>query len=121
MLHEKQIAFELEPPQSTSTEAQPYIVCHLSPCFCKPINADLGPQDDNGIILHGCRNICQYLVTRYAERGAKLIPELSDISAAGQVAFAESRNFETSASKVLYETVIKRYDRSLLLHVVLFD
>ncbi|KAE9406213.1 glutathione S-transferase [Gymnopus androsaceus JB14] len=85
VLHEKQIAYELN-PTNVASDAQPYI-------------------DDNGIILHGCRNICEYIATRYAERGTKLIPDLNDTRVTGL-----SGNFDTFARKALYETVIQRQE-----------
>ncbi|KAJ4470431.1 hypothetical protein J3R30DRAFT_1219168 [Lentinula aciculospora] len=73
VLHEKRIGYELHPLHSADGDTQPRI-------------------DDNGIILYGCRNICQYLATRYGERAK----------------FTEIQSFEPLARNALYETLIKQ-------------
>ncbi|KAJ3745682.1 glutathione S-transferase [Lentinula detonsa] len=92
VLHEKQIGYELYPLQHSDSDAQPHI-------------------DDGGIILHGCRNVCQYLATRYPDQGTRLIPDSNDTRSTelfGQAKFTESQSFEPLARNALYETLMKR-------------
>ncbi|KAJ3932768.1 MAG: glutathione transferase [Lentinula lateritia] len=110
VLHEKQIGYELHPLHPTNSDAQPHIVC-LNGFFSISTHELFDQQDDNGILLHGCRNICQYLATRYPERGTKLIPDSSDTQATelfGQAKYAENQSFEPFAKNALYETIMKR-------------
>ncbi|KAJ3790357.1 glutathione S-transferase [Lentinula aff. detonsa] len=106
VLHEKQIGYELYPLQPTA-----YRMClrHLpiSTYTYQPPDH----QDDGGIILHGCRNVCQYLATRYPDQGTRLIPDSNDTRSTelfGQAKFTESQSFEPLARNALYETLMKR-------------
>lgn len=111
VLHEKQIGYELHPLHPTNSDAQPHIVC-LNGFFSISTHELFDQQDDNGIILYGCRNICQYLATRYPEQGTKLIPDSTDTQATelfGQAKYAENQSFEPCAKNALYETIMKRY------------
>ncbi|KAJ3996059.1 glutathione S-transferase [Lentinula boryana] len=97
VLHEKQIGYELYALQPSDSDAQPHIVCVF--------------VDDGGIILHGCRNVCQYLATRYPNQGTRLIPDSNDTRSTelfGQAKFTESQSFEPLARNALYETLMKQ-------------
>ncbi|KAJ3775930.1 glutathione S-transferase [Lentinula raphanica] len=92
VLYEKQIKYELYPLHATDSDAQPYIA-------------------DDGVILHGCRNVCQYIATRYPDRGTKLTSNSDDTSAMEmfeQAKLTEIQSFEPLAKNALYETLMQR-------------
>ncbi|KAJ3709655.1 hypothetical protein C8R42DRAFT_532206, partial [Lentinula raphanica] len=113
VLYEKQIKYELYPLHATDSDAQPYIVSY-NRRLCVPNSITHGSftlQADDGVILHGCRNVCQYIATRYPDRGTKLTSNSDDTSAMEmfeQAKLTEIQSFEPLAKNALYETLMQR-------------
>lgn len=137
ILREKNIPFELieidimkgehKLPQHLQKQPfgqTPYIVRSLLLSIHENIavNNLILTQDDDGFVLYESRAICRYLATKYADRGAPLIPTgLKDNALFEQAASIEQNNFDPYASKAVAEIIIKPYVlRSLTLPTTLY-
>ncbi|KAJ6616046.1 glutathione S-transferase [Mycena sp. CBHHK59/15] len=101
VLHELKVPFELVPVDVQHGE-------HKTPAYLEKQPFGQIPYiDDDGFILYETRAICRYIAAKHPE--SKLIPTEPKANALfEQAAAVELTNFDPSASKILYETVLKK-------------
>ncbi|KAJ6541022.1 glutathione S-transferase [Mycena vulgaris] len=99
ILHEHKVPFELVEVDVMQGE-------HKSPAYLEKQPFGQIPYiDDDGFILYETRAICRYIAAKYPT--AKLIPSEPKARALfEQAACVELTNFDPSASKIVYETII---------------
>ncbi|KAK1222837.1 hypothetical protein PQX77_014259 [Marasmius sp. AFHP31] len=106
VLYEKQIPYEFHQVDFAKGE-------HKAPKFLEKQPFGQVPYIvDDGFVLYESRAICRYLAVKYADKGPKLVPDVSDLKATAlfeQGASIEQSNFDTFAAKACYENIFKTW------------
>ncbi|KAF9444682.1 glutathione S-transferase [Macrolepiota fuliginosa MF-IS2] len=102
ILHEKEVPFEFVEIDRASNE-------HKSPAYLEKQPFGQVPYiDDEGFILYESRAISRYIATKWADRGAPLIPtELKALALFEQAASIEAAHFDRPTFNAVFEKVIK--------------